>query len=61
MFKWIVGRSKCLAGVHHRSHARAHKVSGDGGYRSYCDFCGVPMVRLSKRNWVVAPREDRAR
>ncbi|MBX9796106.1 hypothetical protein [Sphingomonas sp.] len=59
MFKWIVGRAKCLIGVHHRSHARAYRPAKDSIYLSYCEYCGVPMKRLSKRNWVVQPKSER--
>ena len=46
----------CPRGNHRRS-AREAVLSGDE-YISSCLNCGVPMVRVSKRNWVVDPRRS---
>lgn len=39
----------------HRRSASEVRQSGDL-YVSHCRNCGVPMIRLSKRNWVVDDR-----
>lgn len=51
MLHWVKGRINCLRGRHERSAKRARRV--DGRYESVCSYCGVPMVRLSKRNWIL--------
>ena len=53
MFKWISGRLGCMAGRHERSQAKAFKRAGADRYESVCVYCGTPMLRLGKRNWVV--------
>lgn len=50
---WIKGRALCVTGKHHRSMSRAHRPKGSDRYESVCSYCGVPMVRIEKRNWVV--------
>lgn len=56
MIKWIVGRAKCLTGTHERSQRHAQKIGDDESYTSKCQYCGVPMRRITKRNWVVEKR-----
>ncbi|WP_374129747.1 hypothetical protein [Sphingomonas sp. 28-62-20] len=56
MIKWIAGRLNCLRGKHERSNKRARKPDGADHYESVCSYCGVPMQRLGKRNWVVKQR-----
>lgn len=53
MMDWIAGRAWCLVGEHHRSASRVFRPEGSDRYESVCSYCGVPMVRLSKRNWIV--------
>ena len=47
----------CLVLGHHRSRGRAVE-DHEFGWRSVCERCGVPMVRLDYNNWVP---ESRAR
>ncbi|OYY79673.1 MAG: hypothetical protein B7Y43_01015 [Sphingomonas sp. 28-62-20] len=56
VIKWIAGRLNCLRGKHERSNKRARKPDGADHYESVCSYCGVPMQRLGKRNWVVKQR-----
>lgn len=55
-FTWFGGRLRCVVGSHHRSATKARRTSGEEQYESVCTYCGVPMVRLAKRNWVVKPK-----
>ena len=60
MIGWIRGRARCLTGEHHRSTSHVRRPEGSDRYESVCSYCGVAMVRLSKRNWVVkGSAEDR--
>lgn len=45
----------CPRGKHVRS--RGHVRNRDGQYVSRCAYCGTPMRRLTKRNWIVDDRE----
>ena len=56
MIGWIAGRARCLTGEHKRSASRAFRPEGSEKFESVCVYCGVPMVRLAKRNWIVKPR-----
>jgi len=48
----LIGRMKCVAGVHERSRHRA--VIGQGPVdTSVCRHCGVPMRRVSSKKWTV--------
>jgi hypothetical protein len=38
--------------LHMRSKSRARKGI-DGAYRSVCKYCGAPMKRLARKDWVV--------
>lgn len=57
---WVVGRVRCLFGHHERSAHHARRVPDTESYESVCTYCGVPMQRLSKRNWVVKAKAKRA-
>lgn len=50
-----------LAGgcTHQRSKGKARK-GADGTYRSVCRFCGAPMRRLGRGDWIVEQPEDAA-
>lgn len=54
MIKWLKGRLNCLKGRHARSEF-AIRRAGDT-FESECVYCGVPMLRLAKRNWIVKRR-----
>lgn len=45
----------CPKGKHVRSRRRVRK-SGEQ-YRSTCHYCGIPMVRVRKRHWIVDERQ----
>lgn len=51
MVRWLRGRLDCLRGKHARSEAAIRRVAGT--YESKCSYCGVPMLRLAKRSWIV--------
>ena len=51
MFRWLVGRFNCMRGKHARSEHAVRPVGGT--YESRCAYCGVPMLRLAKRSWIV--------
>ncbi|MCZ8036428.1 hypothetical protein [Novosphingobium sp.] len=44
----------CPRGKHRRSRRLVRKV--DQQHLSRCHYCGIPMVRIAKRNWVVDER-----
>lgn len=44
----------CPRGKHRRSIKHVRK-SGEQ-HLSRCHYCGVPMVRVAKRNWIVDQR-----
>lgn len=54
MVKWLMGRFNCLRGRHVRSESAVRRT-GDT-YESKCAYCGTPMLRIAKRNWIVKPR-----
>jgi hypothetical protein len=45
----------CLFLGHHRSRSLAHQ-DPTFGWRSVCQRCGKPMVRLGHRNWCLESR-----
>jgi ribosomal protein S14 len=57
VINWVSGRVRCLGGKHERSekHIRA---SEDDRFVSRCRFCGVPMKRRAKRDWIVISRTE---
>ena len=57
MFSWFAGRSRCLRGKHERSEKHIHR-GGDDRFVSKCQYCGVPMRRRAKRDWVVISRSE---
>jgi len=56
MFSWLIGRLNCLRGRHERSRKLARKVGDGDRYTSKCVYCGKPMERIAKRNWIVTPK-----
>lgn len=56
VFGWIFGRLRCLGGKHERSQKHARKADGAERYTSVCTYCGIPMERRAKRDWVVIPK-----
>lgn len=57
-YSWAKGRLGCIAGKHERSSRAARRNADTELYESVCSYCGVPMVRLAKRNWIVKPKRD---
>jgi hypothetical protein len=58
VFTWFTGRSRCFGGKHERSEKHIERTGADEGYVSKCRFCGTPMRRLGKRNWIVISRSE---
>ncbi|HEX8300592.1 hypothetical protein [Sphingomonas sp.] len=56
MLKKIIGRMRCLMGKHKRSRQQAQRSGDAAPYTSICTFCGVPMVRRAKGDWIVASK-----
>lgn len=58
MFNWVKGRLRCLDGKHDRSEKHIVRAGSDERFVSKCRFCGTPMRRRAKRDWVVISRAD---
>lgn len=56
MFQWIAGRLRCFSGKHERSEKHIVRTGESDGFVSKCRFCGVPMKRRAKRDWIVISR-----
>jgi len=56
VFRWLVGRLRCLGGKRERSQRHAHKPEGAERYISRCIYCRVPLERREKRDWIVVKR-----
>jgi hypothetical protein len=56
VIKKIIGRMRCLMGKHKRSRQQAQRSGDAAPYTSICTFCGVPMVRRAKGDWIVASK-----
>lgn len=56
MFQWIAGRVRCFSGKHERSEKHIARAADAERFVSKCRFCGVPMKRRAKRDWVVISR-----
>lgn len=48
----VLGRIRCLFGIHRRSQGQAKIDAASGVYVSVCRHCGVPMQRRNDRRWV---------
>jgi hypothetical protein len=48
---------RCLSGKHERSEKHI-RPSADAKYVSRCRYCGTPMKRRAKRDWVVISRAE---
>jgi hypothetical protein len=55
---WFTGRLRCASGKHERSEKHIQRVGDDEGFVSKCRFCGTPMKRLAKRNWIPITRRE---
>ncbi len=58
VFGWIAGRIRCLGGEHERSEQHVRRAAGTEAYVSKCRYCGTPMRRRAKRDWVVISRAE---
>ena len=58
MFSWFAGRVRCFRGRHDRSEKHIERTGGDERFVSKCRFCGTPLRRRAKRNWVVISRAE---
>jgi hypothetical protein len=58
VFNWVAGRLRCFGGKHDRSEKHLVKSAHDERYVSKCRFCGTPMRRRAKRDWVLISRAD---
>jgi len=56
VFGKLTGLARCAVGKHERSVERARRIGNSEQFESVCQHCGVRMVRLAKRNWIVQPR-----
>ena len=56
MIQWIAGRVRCVSGKHERSEKYIERASESDRFVSRCRFCGVPMKRRAKRDWIVISR-----
>ena len=55
IFRKLIGRVLlCPRGKHRRSRRRVRKSGSQ--YVSRCHYCGTPMVRIAKRQWIVDER-----
>lgn len=48
---------RCLGGKHERSEKHIRQ-SADEKHVSRCRYCGTPMKRRAKRDWVVISRDE---
>ena len=58
MINWVAGRLRCFRGKHERAEKHIARASDDDRFVSKCRFCGTPMRRRAKRDWVVISREE---
>jgi hypothetical protein len=58
VFTWVAGRFRCFSGKHERSEKHIERAGTDERFVSKCRFCGTPMRRRAKRDWVVISRAE---
>jgi len=58
VFSWFAGRLRCVGGKHDRSEKHIERAAKDERFVSKCRFCGTPMRRRAKRDWVVISRAE---
>lgn len=58
MFNWVAGRMRCFGGRHERSEKHIERPENDEHFVSKCRFCGTPLRRRAKRDWVVISRAE---
>jgi hypothetical protein len=58
VFSWFAGRLRCVGGKHDRSEKHIVRAGNAEQLVSKCRFCGTPMRRRAKRDWVVISRAE---
>jgi len=58
VFSWFAGRLRCVGGKHDRSEKHIERAAKDDRFVSKCRYCGTPMRRRAKRDWVVISRAE---
>jgi hypothetical protein len=58
VLKWFAGRLRCFGGKHDRSEKHIRRGTQEERFISKCRFCGIPMRRRSKRDWIVISRAE---
>jgi hypothetical protein len=49
---------RCFRGRHDRSEKHIERTGSDERFVSKCRFCGTPLRRRAKRDWVVISRAE---
>jgi hypothetical protein len=49
---------RCFGGKHDRSEKRIERPANGDRFVSKCRFCGTPMQRRAKRDWIVISRAE---
>jgi hypothetical protein len=55
---WVSGRLRCVGGRHERSDKHLKSTGEADKFVSKCRYCGVPMRRRAKRDWVVISKRE---
>ncbi len=58
MFGWLVGRLRCFKGKHQRSERLVQRTGCGETYVSRCKYCGTPMKRRNKRDWIAISHSE---
>lgn len=58
LFEWISGRLRCTGGTHERSEKHIARGGHNAPFVSKCRFCGTPLKRRAKRDWIVISRRE---
>jgi hypothetical protein len=58
VFNWVAGRLRCFKGKHDRSEKHIARAGDAEQFVSKCRFCGTPMRRRAKRDWVLISRAE---
>ena len=58
MIQWMAGRLRCLSGKHERSEKHIERTAEADHFVSKCRYCGVPLKRRAKRDWIVISRAE---
>jgi hypothetical protein len=58
VFNWFAGRMRCFSGKHDRAEKHIARAGDDDRFVSKCRFCGTPMQRRAKRDWITMSRAE---